>query len=267
MPKVEVKGVSGGVLKTDISGDAFQIDSGASVRVDIPIDLSDCKLRVEQVGARKLSTAKAGDALVRFDAVVGENAREKLDAAHQRAVEALAAWDQAYLAAWRTRNEEIESTAQKMREPDADLSALSAKLDSLREDQRTLEGSRMLDGVARTEKEPALAAAREKLDAIDALADNQWVVKADGDYLVGDVHVAVGDEYAGLVPLIALIPADAPLRVGIVSDTTVKVLSPNNVLVYGGDQEPLGYETGWVYDGESVQGNQRVFWAVPTLPG
>lgn len=263
LPKVEAQLVGSGVLQTEISGGTFLLDSDQSERVGIPFDLSDYKLRIEQVSAQKFTIVQTGDVLLRFDAVFGANALEKADTVYQRATETLAAWDQKYQAAWRKLIEGMDTVSKKMTEPDADIDGLNVQLQNLRDEQSALERTRMLDGVTRMEKEQALATAKEKLVALNELAAQDWTVKAPLDGLIGDILIKSGDEYAGLMTLVQLIPVGTKLRMGIENESKVIIPTPDNVIVYSGDDAPQGSETGWLFTGETSQGNKRVFWAEP----
>ena len=263
LPKVEVQRVNGGVLQNEITGGTFLLDCAQIERVHIPVDLSPFKLRIDGVYVGKYTDVQPGTVLLSFDAVVGENALENASAAWDRAEEALAAWDRKFQAQWRKLNEEQAAMAKKMAEPQADINALNLQLKSMQDELREMEESRMVDGVTRMAKERDVAIAKAAATALNTLSAQDWSMKSAIEGICGDVMIKTGDEYAGLLPLIELIPSGAALRVGIETDSDAQILSPQNVVVAPGDQLPGKGQTGWVFAGETAQGEGRVLWAEP----
>jgi len=263
LPKVEVARVSGGILVSEISAVDYILHADRSERVDIPVDLSEYRLRVDQVAVRQYASVRNGDEMVIFDSVVGANVLEKAESAYARAEEALVAWDQRYLGVWRKLNAEIKSVTLKMTEAVADHNELYEQLTGIQDELMTLERTRMLDGMARSEQEYALMNAKTKRDALRKLDASGWALSSTMDGIVSVASVKPGDEYAGLLQLLTIIPQDSMIRVGIETNSTIKIESPDFVTVYAGDTQPQSRETGWSFAGETKRGDMRVFWAEP----
>lgn len=263
LPKVETARVNGGVLQAEISGGEFLIDAEKVIRVDIARDLIENKLRVENVTAHKMKNVQKDEVLLSFDAVAGENALANAKVAHERAQEALTAWDQKYQAAWQKILSDMGAATKKMLAPDADFTALNEELNTLQTQQKALEQMRILDGVSRAEKEQALENTRATLGVFKGLSQTNWQLRSPEAGLVADVRVKPGEDYAGLLPLVRLIPTGQPIFVGIESGAQVKIPDLGSVLVYAGQDAPRSQDTGWTFTKETVSGGKRVFWAEP----
>ncbi|MEA4999582.1 MAG: hypothetical protein VB087_09365 [Candidatus Limiplasma sp.] len=265
LPKVEVQRVSSGVLQTVVSGSDILLYAEQAERVDIPADLADLKLRVERVWVQKTASIKQGEALLRFDPAQGASTLAKAERMFQRAEEALTTWDIKYQNTWNELDIDMLTLQRKMAETDADPETLGAQLQTLQAKQEALERTNILDGVSRASLEQNLSLSKATLATLTKLSTQGWVVNAPNSGVVSEILVKEGDEYSGLLPLVWLVPASAKLRVGIECKPEVHISSLDRVMVYSGDDVPLGNEAIWAFAGEGTLNGKRVLWAEPTI--
>lgn len=264
LPKVDVAYATGGTLKSEYSGAEFLLDSDQGVRVSIAADLTKYALRIETIHAEQFRAVSSGDALLTFDSAIGENALTNAERALQRAQEALDWWDQSYLAALNRLDKEIKDIYSALALSGADVDSLTNRLNALQDEQRTLEQSRVLDGVSRLEKQQDLSDAQSIYDQLLLLKQQKWTLFAPVVGLIGDVSAMIGDEYTGLLTIATIIPQGADIRVGIEVRASAKDLDRESVTVYQGSEIPRNGETGWVYSGATDSGENKVLWAVPS---
>lgn len=259
IPKVEVAYAVGGTLKWNCQSDQLQLKSTGRMRIHPAWD--EGELRVEEILVQEGDAVSPGDGLLRFEAQTGESALTAAEASFQTAQRELDAWDAAYAQELDALDQEISTLKEELRTTTHNQRRLTEKIAEARARREKWAQAAEVDGVPRTEKEQNLARARENVQALANLRDNQWTLSADIAAFVGEISVSAGEICDGKLPLLMLEVRDGGLLVGIQTELSAENLVDKTVKLDTSEKETARQMEGWEYDGYTLEKGRAILWA------